>query len=187
MTHAAGVGLVAEELLALIGAVGLLLGDREKLGNLSLRDAEGVVAHGERLLVDAVAELAVVSCALHGLRGVDGKEVRAQSKGQTLGQVGVAEDAVHLDGVVGPVALVLLGVPPREVTRLCAEHALPPHVLNVKTAAALLEAIVALLLGGHVGEAARVVRERLVVDDGLPGEEVCVEGAALRVAELLED
>ena len=72
MTHSVGVGRVAEKLLALRGAVALLLGDREELGNLSLGDAEGVVADVEALLVDAVAELALVSCALHKSRA-DGR------------------------------------------------------------------------------------------------------------------
>ena len=183
MTHSVSVGRVAEKLLALRGAVALLLGDREELGNLSLGDAEGVVADEEALLVDAVAELALVSCALHKLRADGREEVGTQGQRQPLRQVGVAEDAVHLDGVVVPVALVLLGVPLGEVSRLCAEHALPPHVLNVETAVALGKAAVAIL----VGQAARVVRERLVVEHGLPGEEFYVEEGVLRVAELLED
>ena len=187
VAHAAGVRVIAEHLLATIGALLLLVGDGQELGDLRLGDTEGAVDHAEGLLVDAVAELALVCCALHRLPLVGGQEVGAQSERQPLRQVRVAEDAVHLDGVVGPVALVILGVPRVHDVRLCTEHALPPHRLNVESAAALDKAVVALLVGRHVGQAARVVRERLVIVDGLPGEEVCAEGGALALLELLED
>jgi hypothetical protein len=175
-------------LAVLRGPLGIPLGHAEKLGHLVLADTEGVVGDIEGLLEDHEVVLLVMLCRdCDALPAVAGEEVRAQGKRETPRQVGVAEDAIHLLGVVAVVGHVLVAAPRVGVLALDSEGGLPAIVLDESIPESHLVVVLPILICAHLADAPLELCESFGVVDGIPGEEVHLERTALGLAQLLED
>ena len=153
---------------------------------MRLGDAERVVADVEGLLVDPEAVLAPIGArSLNVLAPDEGEEVGTESQRDPLSQVGVAEDAVDLHGVVAvddnPLS-VLVGV-----DVLGPEHALPAVGLKELFLAVAVRVVGAELVGGHGRDAMTELLEALAIVDCVPRAEGHREGRTLALRELLQD
>ena len=158
----------------------------QQTGHVRLGDAERVVADVEGLLVDPEAVLAPIGPrSLDILAPDEGEEVGTESQRDPLSQVGVAEDAVDLHGVVAlddnPLS-VLVGV-----DVLGPEHALPAVGLKELFLAVAVRSVCAELIGGHGRDAMTELLEALAIVDCTPRAEGHREGRTLALRELLQD
>lgn len=171
--------------LALSRARGLRLGHIQKAGHVLLDNAEGVVADAQGLLHDRVPLGVVRVGLLHQGVAQEGEEVGAQGQRDAQVQVGVAEDAVDLHGVVPVVALGLTVLV--DVVDSGPEVALPAVGLEETILVVLLQLVVTALGGGHSGRATLQLLQTLPVVDGVPREQLHRERGGLRLLELGQD
>ncbi len=173
-------GVVGALLLALL----LVLQGLQDAGHLVLADAHGVVAHAERRGVGSVAVRAVLIRILLLLHAEVGEEIGAERHRDAVPQVGLAKDSLHLDVgeadvAVGLVLVVVKHLRPADAQLSKRGEGLAKHHLGAVVGPELVRR--------HDRLAPHELGEALVVEDGVPREELHGRVRVWRLLELVDD